>query len=424
MPRLGLAYQIDRSTVLRGGYGLFFSPVGTAVTPPIQTGFSQSTPIQASLDSGLTYVATTGNPFPSGLRQPLGPAGGLTTNLGQGIEFYNYDELHAYAQRWSLGIQRVLPAQFMVEGSYVANRGTRLGMDRQLNVTPAQYLSRSPVRDQATIDFLSATFPSPFRGLDPIYGANISRANLLRPYPHFGSITAEEPIGYSWYHSMQLRAEKRFSRGYTLQIGYTFSKLMEATTFLNDTDPMPYESIASLDRPHRLTASGIWELPFGNSRSFGGTWPSALDFVLGGWQIGAIVTRQSAAPLEFGNIIFNGDIKNIPLPKSQRDVDRWFNTGAGFNRDSRQQLASNIRTFPLRFSGIRGDDQRSWDFSIVKDFPIREGLKVRFRGDVYNAWNQANLGTPNRSPTSSAFGAITGTDGDARNWQLSLRVQF
>ena len=424
MPRIGLAYQIDDKTMLRGGYGLFFAPVGTAVTLPIQTGFSQDTPIQASLDSGLTYFATTANPFPNGLLQPRGPAGGLTTNLNQGITFFNYGEKHAYAQRWSLGIQRMLPAQFVVDASYVANRGTRLGVDRQYNTTPAQYLSRSPARDQATIDFLSATFPSPFRGLDPIYGANISRANLLRPYPQFGEIVTEEPVGYSWYHSMQVQAEKRFSHGYTLQLGYTFSKLMEATSFLNPTDALANECIASLDRPHRLTASGIWEVPLGRGRRFGAAWSQPLDYVLGGWQIGAVLTRQSGAPLDFGNIIFNGDIKKVPLPVGQRDVDRWFNVDAGFNRDSRQQLGSNLRAFPMRFSGIRGDDQRSWDFSIVKDFPIREQVRVRFRADVYNAWNQTNFATPNRTPTSSAFGVITATDGDARNWQLGLKVQF
>ena len=102
-------------------------------------------------------------------------------------------------------------------------------MSRALNETPAQYLSTSPVRDQATINFLTAAFPSPFLGTDPIYGANMSRANLLRPYPHFGGISMAEPIGYLWYHSLQTRAEKRFSQGFTLQLGYTFSKRMEAT---------------------------------------------------------------------------------------------------------------------------------------------------------------------------------------------------
>jgi hypothetical protein len=280
------------------------------------------------------------------------------------------------------------------------------------------------VRDQPLIDFLSATFPSPFRGLDPIYGANISRANLLRPHPHFGDVVGEEPVGYSWYHSMQVQSEKRFSRGYTLQFGYTFSKLMEASSFLNATDPMPYECIGSLDRPHRLTASGIWEIPLGKGRRFGAAWPRPVDFALGGWQLGVILTRQSGAPLDFSNIIFNGDIKNVPLLVGQRDVDRWFNVDAGFNRDSRQQLQYNVRGFPLRFSGIRGDDQRSWDLSIVKDFRVHERLKLRFRADVYNALNQTNFATPNRTPTNSAFGAITATDGDARNWQLGLKVQF
>ncbi|MCS7315460.1 MAG: TonB-dependent receptor, partial [Bryobacteraceae bacterium] len=424
MPRFGLAFQLDSRTVLRGGYGIFFNPNGTAVTVPIQTGFTQMTPIQASLDNGLTYIATTANPFPQGLLHPLGPAGGLTTNLGQAIEFYNYNEKYAYAQRWSLGIQRLLPGMIVAEVSYVANRGTRLSVTRQYNALPEKYLSRSPLRDQATIDYLSATFPSPFRGLAPVFGANISRASLLRPYPHFGEISAEEPVGYSWYHSMQWRVEKRFSQGWTLQLAYTFSKFMEATAFLNPTDPSPYEAISSLDRPHRLAASAIWEIPVGKGRRFGTRLPAVLNHVLGGWQIGAIVTRQSAAPLEWGNVIFIGDIKQIPLPKSQRTADRWFNTEAGFNRDSRQQLAYNWRAFPPRFAGIRGDDQRSWDFSITKDFPLRERMKLRFRADAYNALNQTNFATPNRTPTSTAFGTITGTDGDPRNWQLGLKVVF
>ncbi len=326
---------------------------------PIQTGFSQTTPIQASLDNGLTYIATTANPFPHGLLQPAGPSGGLTTNLGQGLTFHDRNRKRAYSQRWSLGLQRMVSGQFLIDASYVGSRVTRLPVTRNYNETPAQYLSRSPLRDQATIDFLSATFPSPFYNIDPIYGKNISRASLLRPYPQFGSISGSDPAGYTWYHSLQVRTEKRFSDGYTMQLAYTFSKVMEATEFLNPTDAMPYESISSLDRPHRLAASGIWELPLGKRRRFGSSWPGVMDAALGGWQLGLVVSRQSGAPLGFGNAIFTGNIKGIPLPKDDVDVDRWFNTNAGFNRNSKEQLGSNLRSFPLRFSGIRGDDQRS-----------------------------------------------------------------
>ena len=137
------------------------------------------------------------------------------------------------------------------------------------------------------------------------------------------------------------------------------------------------------------------------------------------------MTRQSGAPLGFGNVLFTGDIKNIPLAASRRDVDRWFNTDAGFNGTRSAQLASNIRTFPLRFSGVRGDDQRSWDFSIVKKFHLHgERTTLQFRADVYNAWNQTNFANPNTAPTNSAFGRITATAGDARNWQLGLKLAF
>jgi hypothetical protein len=119
-----------------------------------------------------------------------------------------------------------------------------------------------------------------------------------------------------------------------------------------------------------------------------------------------------------------GEIKDIPLPGGQRDVDRWFNTEAGFNKNTRDQLASNIRAFPLRFSNVRSDNQNSWDFSIVKRFWLSERTVVQFRADVYNGWNQTNFANPNTTPTNSAFGRITATAGDARNWQLGLKVSF
>jgi hypothetical protein len=296
---------------------------------------------------------------------------------------------------------------------------------RQLNNTPAEYLSTSPVRDQRTIDFLAQAFPNPFFGTHPIYTANISRANLLRPYPQFGNISYNEPSGYSWYHAMQNRLEKRFSRGWTFQLSYTWSKTMEAVEFLNPTDARPYESIAPLDRPHRFVASGIWEIPVGRGRAFAGRAPGIVDFFIGGWQLNGIVQKQSGPPLGFGDVwtLFTGDTDDIVLPKSERSVDRWFNVNAGFNRNNSQQLASRIRTSPLRFGNIRGDGQSRWDFSAIKSFRITEQARVQFRAECLNAWNHPNLGTPNTTPTSSAFGTITSQD-VPRSWQFSLKVSW
>ncbi len=424
MPRIGLAYQLTSKTVIRSGYGMFFETIGTNRSTSIQTGFSQSTPVIVSRDNGLSFIASTANPFPDGLQAALGSAGGLTTFLGQGISFYPARRPQPYAQRWSLGFQRQLPAEFVLDVAYVGNRGTRLPVSHNLNFTPGQYLSRSPERDNAAINFLSRQVANPFFGLGPVYTRNISVGNLLRPYPHFGNITAVEPIGYSWYHAMQVRAEKRFSRGYTLQFAYTWSKNMEATEFLNDSDPGPYEAISSFDRLHRVAASGIFELPFGKGRRLASNVPGWLNQAIGGWQLNAVVQRQSGPPLGFGNAIFRGDLKNIALPKNQRSVDRWFNTDAGFERSAALQLASNIRTFPLRFSGIRADGQARWDLSLIKYFPIRERMKLQFRAEAYNAWNHPNLPGPNTAVTNTAFGTITGELRFPRRFQLALKLTF
>jgi Carboxypeptidase regulatory-like domain/TonB dependent receptor len=423
MPRFGFAWQFRPQAVLRGGYGIFYDTIGVNATRAIQTGFSQTTPIQASLNDGLTFIATTANPFPNGVLSPLGPAGGLATNLGQSLEFYSPQRTHPYSQRWSLGIQHLLPGKFVAEADYVASRATRLTAFRELNAIPARYLSTRPTRDQAAIDFLSATFENPFFGTNPIFGSRISRADLLKPYPQFGSITAIEPIGYSWYHSLQVRAERRFSDGFTFQLGYTWSKLMEAVEFLNPSDTTPYEVIGNFDRTHRLAMSGIWEIPLGRGRRFGATLPAPVQWVLGGWQISSIVVRQSGAPLGFGNVPFDGDLKAIPLPKSQRSVDRWFNTEAGFARNSSQQFSFNLRTLPLRFSGIRGDGRATWDFSLIKNFKVTEGSTLQLRAQVFNAWNHPNFNNPNTGPFASTFGRITGAE-DARNWQFALKLRF
>jgi len=235
----------------------------------------------------------------------------------------------------------------------------------------------------------------------------------------------EEPVGYSWYHALQTRIEKRFSHGYTVQMSYTWSKAMQATEFLNPTDPLPYESISDLDRTHHLVITEIWDLPFGRGRRFGDSWSRPVDFLLGGWQLNGVVQRQSGPPLAFGDVwtLFTGDPDNVKLSKDQRNPDRWFNVDAGFNKNSAQALASNLRVSALRFSGIRGDGQSRWDFSLIKSFVIHEDVRMQYRAECINAFNHPNLFAPNTTPTSSAFGTITGQD-VPRLWQMSLTLKF
>jgi hypothetical protein len=420
MPRIGLAYQLFPKTVLRAGYGLFYGSIGVNKTNSNLVGFSQSTPIQATFDNGQTFVAFLDNPFPNGLIPAQGAAGGLSTNLGQGISFFAKERKQPYNQKWSMTVQQQIPASFVVQASYVGSRGTRLPLTRNINNVPAQYLSTSPTRDQAAINFFRSV-PNPLQGLTPVdTGSTIGISRLLSPYPHFGGISFIDHTGYSWYHSLQASAERRFSRGFTVQMAYTWSKTMEAVEFLNNTDPMPYESIAGIDRPHRLTGSGQWDLPFGKGRHWGNQWHPVVNFLAGGWKLNGVYQRQSGSPLGFGQALFTGNTEDIVLSGSDRGPDRWFNTDV-FMRNNAQALANNIRTAPLRYSNIRTDSQRRWDFSLIKYFNITESKNIQFRAETFNALNEVVLRGPNTDPYNSQFGRITAQE-PPRSWQFSLKM--
>jgi len=337
------------------------------------------------------------------------------------------NRLQPYSQRWTFDVQRTVLKEFLVDVGYVGNKAIHLGADRNINATPNQYLSTSILRDQAMINTnntLTATVPNPFFGLNSVYPKTIAVSDLLRPYPQFGDITETQPIGYSWYHALQVRAEKRFARGYMAGVSYTYAKNMEATGFLNAGDASVNRSISSLDRPHRLNLQSIVELPFGRGKALGSNVPKVLDHVIGGWQLNNIFTYQSGAPLSFGNIIFLGNLHDIPLPSDQRGVNRWFNTAAGFVTASAQQPFSNIRTFPKYLAGVRGDGQTAWNVSVVKRLQLRERVKMELRFEGYDVLNHPNFSDPTTTVTSSAFGTVTSQAGLSREFQGALRLAF
>lgn len=429
MPRIGLAYQLGPKTVLRAGYGVFFESNGADRNTVPQTGFSQRTNLVPSLDNGLTFQSTLSNPFPSGLLQAPGASGGMNTYLGNSITFFWPDLKSAYMQRWSFNLQRELPSRVLVDVGYVGNRGTGLGFSQGLDYTPAQYLSTSPVRDQNTINYLSAAVTNPFYGIPQFAGSGlsgktVSRSQLLMQYPQYSGLTTTFDAGYSWYHALEVKAEKRLSRGLIMNATYTWSKLMQATAKLNSQDPFPTHAISDLDRPNHLLVSGIYEIPVGKGRHFLTGARGFVNQALGNWSVQAIYQGQSGPPIGFGNVIFNGDLHDIVLPRSQRTVQQWFNT-AGFERDSAKQLGSNLRTFPLRLTGLRQDGFNNFDISVLKDFRITEKVAFQLRGEATDALNHAMFNAPNNSPTSSLFGQVTNTIGvGARVIVLNARMTW
>lgn len=415
-PRVGLAFQLNRQTVLRAGYGIFYDVVGVDRFGVNQGGFNQPTNIIPTLNNGQTYVATVRNPFPNGIENALGAAGGLATFLGRGISFFNDRPLNPYMQRWSASVQRELPGKVVMDISYVGNRGTKLPVTRELNPVPRQYLSTSQTRDQATIDFLSRQVNNPFFGMPEFTGTGLANqrvgvAQLLRPYPHFGSITATFPAGYSYFHSLQMAAEKRMSGGLTFQSSWTYSKFMEGVTYRNETDLAPEKVISPQDYTHRFVLSTIYELPFGKGKKFFSGLGGVSEAVFGGWQLQGWYEGQTGDVLGFGNAIFTGNLKDIEIPVNQRRAERWFNTDAGFNRNSAQVLVNNIVGLSSRFNGVRADGINNFDLSMFKNFRIKERATLQVRVENYNALNHVQFAGPNTNPINAAFGTITGEKG-------------
>jgi hypothetical protein len=431
MPRFGFAWQFRPKMVLRGGYGIFFSLVGADFSDVTQPGYSQRSNIITSNDNGITYVASISNPLPNGLAQPRGASAGMLTYLGQSPGFSSVEGRRPYTQRWSASLQFEPIANTVIEIGYMGNKSVRLRSSTEFNPVPSQYLSTSTVRDQAANDRLSANVTNPFYGIPGFEATSfyssktIARSQLLRPYPQFTGLSTGLPAGSAWYNALTARFERRFTRGLLLQTNYTWSKTLEAIDYLNPTDSRPEHVVSNLDRPHRISIVGMYELPFGKGRRFASNARGVLEHIIGGWQMQGDWQLQSGPPLAWGNVIYSGNFTDIALPADKRSVRQWFNT-SGFERTASKQLVSNIRYFPSKISAVRGDGINIADLSLFKTFTLREKLKLQLRGEAEGVMNHPNFDLPNMTPNNSLFGVIstTATNQEERRIFVGLKLLF
>jgi hypothetical protein len=346
--------------------------------------------------------------------------------------------------RWSLSVQRELPAEWVFEGAYVASRSYDLTTDFNANPVPREYLSTNAVRDQATIDFLTANVTNPFRSLLPGEGLNSNttqRQNLLRRYPQYSNIDVRRYDGSSSFESAQFRLEKRFSAGYTVLTSYTWADFKEKVTRLNDTDPDFEERFNDTHLRHRLVVNGILELPFGRGRRWASDANPLLNAFIGNWSISAIWNWQGGRPnLSMGNVYYNGDITQLKTKYTDDpDVPVFDTSGFYFNdaavmtngqldpakqrADQRIRLANNVRTTPSRWDGLRGPRYTNWDMSFVKGFDMGR-VRAQFHIELYNAFNNVFYNNPNLDPTSANFGKVSSQNNLPRNIQIGTKIVF
>jgi hypothetical protein len=438
MPRIGLAYQIDNHTVVRSGFGIFYGFLGERRSDVIQSGFSQNTNVVPTTDN-INFIGTLSNPFPNGIAEPVGAAAGYQTFLGQAISYFNQNPQPQRVFRWEFDVQHQLKGGILLDVNYTGNKTIHIDLNPtgnpnvvSTNALPDQYLCTSPVRDNTCNNYLTGTVTNPFYGLGPagntqgtFTNTTIARSALLAPYPIFGAVNTSVNSGYSWYHGMTVVVEKRFARGFTASGNYTFSKFMQADELLNPGDKAPLRVISDQDVPHRFSVTSVAELPFGRGKALLHSSNPVLSRIVGGWQLSGIFSYQVGFPLAWGNVLYYGDPANIVKPADQRSVNGWFNT-TGFDTVSANQLVNNLRTWPLRFSQIRGRNTNNVDLALIKNTRIGEGKEIQFRAEALNAFNHAGFPSPVMTPTSATFGRITAANqaGYPRRLQLSLKYIF
>jgi hypothetical protein len=432
-PRVGFAWtpaKLGSTTAIRGGFGVFVDPV--PLPSPNQQGFSQQTTFPTTANFLFPPVATLSDPFPNGFVAPSGSSKGTGTFLGQALTVFNPNISNAYSLRWDLSVQRLLPGQMVLEVAYIGNHGVHLPINTQLDYVPRQYLSTSLTRDSATINRLTGTVPNnPFKGLLPnnssLNGSTIALQQLLIPFPQYpvgsgtsnGVVLQQNSAGSSYFQSLNVRLQKRFTHGLTLLNNFIYNKLIDRLAYLNDSDPSPEKRLSGDSRPLRNVLASTYQLPIGRGRwmNLQSRW---MDSLVGGWGISGILTLQSGPTLSWGNYIYYGG----PLNLNPHQPDGYAFDITQFNTISNQQLGSNIRTFDNQFNNLRRDMVKQLDASLTKNFGFGERRYVQVRFEAFNLTNRVTFGNPQTNPTNSAFGTIGSQANTPRRIESALRLVF
>jgi hypothetical protein len=428
-PRIGFAYRLTQKTVLRGGFGYFYSMFYSDFDK--QSGFSSSTPVTATID-GVTPTNLLNNPFPNGFIAPTGASLGLATLLGTSIGFSDQTAHPTYNARWNFGVQRQLTPNTMLEVYYVGENAFHIPVgtpsqtaafsssginesDTQFVYLPAQYFSLGST--------LQTTIPNPFVGLisssSALGASTISIGNLLNRYPEFTGVDeSRESDGMTYYNSLQVTATKRYSYGLTILGTYTWSKSLDDFRYINQQDPGPSKMISWYDAPQRITVSSVYQLPFGPGRRYGWKSGAAAKFI-GGWQYNLQGLFQSGFPVFLSTpVVINAGV-NPTLPRSQRTPSDWFNLAA-----MKPLPAFTLSSAPFGLNSLRADALDSWNMALFKDTNLSERFKLRFRWELFNTFNREQFGSPNVNPSSAAYGTITSSAISPRNMQAALELIF
>ena len=414
-PRIGFAWDVtgDGKTSVRGGGGAFYDAIQDGIfnnrfvdVTPFSPQFSLTQPQGTFSNPYLGYTVPYPSPFPPLKDTPFpGPVLVITYDAANGGKqltpvIYNYD----------LFVERQLGASWLLRAGYVGSQSRHLLESLELN--PAIYTPGSSA------------------------GTDARRA--FQPY---GSISQASQDINSGFNSLQLTAQKRYTKGLTVLFNYTWSKSIDTLPYSQGitgvaqggNSPFPWyfqgrhqydRGPSEFDHTHRMVLSYVYDLPKLKGKS------APLRMLAGGWQWSGILTVQSGGPL---TVLSGKDQSQTGLGTDRANYlggDAYGNGACGASGPCVNYLVPSVFSLPaigtygnIGKGFLRGPNLIGWDTGVFKEFPIKERMRFQFRAEFFNVTNRVNLNNPNVTQSAGGFGSITGA-GDPRIGQLALKFHF
>ncbi len=400
-PRVGLAYRIGNSTVIRTGYGISYDPL------PMSRVFRDPYPLTVvqnfvSPNSYVPFGSVSDGipamfiPDVSTGRAPVPTSAVISRSPFPGM-------LHrGYIQSWNFTIERQLPGAFVVSAGYVGTATTHQFVDHELN----------------------AGFP----------GSGTTNLPLYLMWGRNVSTLFEDGWLSSHYHALQTSFNRRFHNGLLIKGAYTYSKAIDMadddgrTGLLFNWAPMMRrnEAPAGFDIRHNFQVGWVYELPFGKSKAYLHSGPGA--WILGGWQINGTLSAYTGTPF---TVTSSGASLNAPNNSQTADqilptVAKLGGIGPGHPYYDPNAFAP-VRDVRFGNTGrniLRAPGVFNTNLSLFRAFPIKERFILQFRAESYNFTNTAHFSAPSASVTSGNFLVITSAAQDQRQFRLGLRLQF
>ena len=421
-PRVGLAYRIGNSWVIRSGYGMMWFEQ-TGITTPFtlpQFPFVQTVGQQSQDNINPAFLLANGPTVQVAAPNP-------NSGLGQGIFGVQRNVGSGNSQQWNLTVQKTVGNNLNIEVGYLGSKNTHLGL-------PEANLNQLPAADLAMGAALLVKVPNPYYGQIPTSSSlgqpTITEQQLLRAYPRFTNVELfRDNVADSEYEALQAKLEKRLSRGLTFTFAYTFSKLIDdASTYFSQTiftgptlttigaadafNRKLERDISSGDIPRVFSAGWVYQIP---------RW-----WKIAGWEVAGLVRVQAgdAVPISqatnfnsaLGYALQRPNRISDPNAFANRSASEWFNVAA-FTTAPQFTIGNSSR------NPIRGPGLQNADVMIGKTFRISERMNFEFRAEAFNVSNTPPLSDPNASFGAAAFGTIT-IAGNPRDFEFAGKLHF